>query len=72
MLWKINKDVEKISTGVSTNENDINFSYNKKPSSEIKPIDLEQKKVENTLTFSQMVEKKIFHQILNFPHIILN
>ena len=33
----------KISTGVSTNENDINFSYNKKPSSEIKPIDLEQK-----------------------------
>ena len=53
------KNVEKISTGVSTNEKDINFRYNKKSTSEIKPIDVDQQKVGNTLTFSQMVEKEL-------------
>jgi hypothetical protein len=53
------KNVEKISTGVSTNEKDINMRYNKKSSSDIKPIDVDQQKVGNTLTFSQMVEKEL-------------
>ena len=53
------KNVEKVSTGVSTNEKDINFRYIKKPSKEIKPIDVDQQKVGNTLTFSQMVEKEL-------------
>ena len=48
------KNVEKVSTGVSTNEKDINFRYK-----EIKPIDVDQQKVGNTLTFSQMVEKEL-------------
>ena len=53
------KNVEKVSTGVSTNEKDINFRYIKKSSKEIKPIDVDQQKVGNTLTFSQMVEKEL-------------
>ena len=52
------KNVEKVSTGVSTNEKD-NKDINRymKPSSG--PIDVDKQKVGNTLTFSQMVEKEL-------------
>ena len=53
------KNVEKVSTGVSTNEKDINIRYFKPSNSEIKPIDVDKQKVGNTLTFSQMVEKEL-------------
>ena len=49
------KNVEKVSTGVSTNEKDINYRYNKQSS----PLDVDKQKVGNTLTFSQMVEKEL-------------
>ena len=51
------KNVEKVSTGVSTNEKDSNSKYQK--NIEIKPIDVDKQKVGNTLTFSQMVEKEL-------------
>ena len=53
------KNVEKVSTGVSTNEKDINIRYFKPSNSESKPIDVDKQKVGNTLTFSQMVEKEL-------------
>ena len=53
------KNVEKVSTGVSTNEKDINIRYFKPSNSEVKPIDVDKQKVGNTLTFSQMVEKEL-------------
>ena len=53
------KNVEKVSTGVSTNEKDINIRYNKPLNSDTKPIDVDKQKVGNTLTFSQMVEKEL-------------
>ena len=49
------KNVEKVSTGVSTNEKDMNIRYNKQSN----PIDVDKQKVGNTLTFSQMVEKEL-------------
>ena len=49
------KNVEKVSTGVSTNEKDINNRYTKQSS----PLDVDKQKVGNTLTFSQMVEKEL-------------
>ena len=50
------KNVEKVSTGVSTNEKDNNNRYMK--ASTI-PIDVDKQKVGNSLTFSQMVEKEL-------------
>ena len=50
------KNVEKISTGVSTNEKDINSRYMKVSTG---PIDVDKQKVGNALTFSQMVEKEL-------------
>ena len=50
------KNVEKVSTGVSTNEKDNNNRYMKANSG---PIDVDKQKVGNTLTFSQMVEKEL-------------
>ena len=50
------KNVEKVSTGVSTNEKDNNNRYMKASSA---PIDVDQQKVGNALTFSQMVEKEL-------------
>ena len=50
------KNVEKVSTGVSTNEKDNNNRYIK-PRTD--PFDFDQQKVGNTLTFSQMVEKEL-------------
>ena len=58
------KNVEKVSTGVSTNEKDI-FHINKNNNNDryIKsnsvPIDVDKQQVGNTLTFSQMVEKEL-------------
>jgi len=49
------KNVEKVSTGVSTNEKDNN-RYMK---SNTGPIDVDKQKVGNSLTFSQMVEKEL-------------
>ena len=53
------KNVEKVSTGVSTNEKDSNSKYSNQKNIEIKPIDVDKQKVGNTLTFSQMVEKEL-------------
>ena len=53
------KNVEKVSTGVSTNEKDSNNKYLNQKNIEIKPIDVDKQKVGNTLTFSQMVEKEL-------------
>ena len=53
------KNVEKVSTGVSTNEKDSNNKYLNQKNLEIKPIDVDKQKVGNTLTFSQMVEKEL-------------
>jgi hypothetical protein len=50
------KNVEKVSTGVSTNEKNNNIRYMKVQSS---PVDVDKQKVGNTLTFSQMVEKEL-------------
>ena len=50
------KNVEKVSTGVSTNEKDSNIPYMKAKTS---PIDVDKQKVGNSLTFSQMVEKEL-------------
>ena len=50
------KNVEKVSTGVSTNEKDYVNRYMKSSSG---PIDIDQQKVGNALTFSQMVEKEL-------------
>ena len=50
------KNVEKVSTGVSTNEKDNNNRYMKANTG---PIDVDKQKVGNTLTFSQMVEKEL-------------
>ena len=50
------KNVEKVSTGVSTNEKDNNNRYMKASTS---PIDVDKQKVGNSLTFSQMVEKEL-------------
>ena len=49
------KNVEKVSTGVSTNEKDNN-RYMKSNNG---PIDVDKQKVGNSLTFSQMVEKEL-------------
>ena len=49
------KNVEKVSTGVSTNEIDNNRYMKSKTS----PIDVDKQKVGNALTFSQMVEKEL-------------
>ena len=49
------KNVEKVSTGVSTNEKDNN-RYMK---SSTGPVDVDKQKVGNSLTFSQMVEKEL-------------
>ena len=50
------KNVEKVSTGVSTNEKDNINRYMKANTS---PIDVDKQKVGNSLTFSQMVEKEL-------------
>ena len=50
------KNVEKVSTGVSTNEKDNINRYMKVNTG---PIDVDKQKVGNSLTFSQMVEKEL-------------
>ena len=50
------KNVEKVSTGVSTNEKNNNIRYMKAQSG---AVDVDKQKVGNTLTFSQMVEKEL-------------
>ena len=50
------KNVEKVSTGVSTNEKDNN-RYMKSGTGG--PVDVDKQKVGNSLTFSQMVEKEL-------------
>ena len=50
------KNVEKVSTGVSTNEKDNINRYMKVSTG---PIDVDKQKVGNSLTFSQMVEKEL-------------
>ena len=50
------KNVEKVSTGVSTNEKD---SINKYMKVNTGPIDVDKQRVGNSLTFSQMVEKEL-------------
>ena len=54
------KNVEKVSTGVSTNEKD-NFNYNNNRYTKVNsgPVDVDKQQVGNTLTFSQMVEKEL-------------